>query len=65
MKIKINGNFSGFHRVALSSTVSRSNWNLEMLIFADVHTGHRGVKFDVNSGSIARKTVPQSIFFFW
>ena len=28
-----NGNFSGFNRVALLSTVSRSNWNLEMLVF--------------------------------
>ena len=27
-EIIINGNFCGFHRVALSSTLSRSNWNL-------------------------------------
>ena len=31
----INVNVSGFHRVALSSTVSRSNWNLEMLVFVE------------------------------
>ena len=30
-----NGNFSGFHGVALPSTVSRSNWNLEMLVFVE------------------------------
>ena len=27
-----NGNFGGFHRVAHSSTVSGSNWNLGMLV---------------------------------
>ena len=32
---KNNGNFSGFHRVAFLSTVSRSNWNLEMLVFVE------------------------------
>ena len=32
---KINGNYSGIHGVALNSTVSRSNWNLEMLVFAE------------------------------
>ena len=26
-------NFGGFHRVALSSTFSKSNWNLGMLVF--------------------------------
>ena len=31
-QIKINRNFSGIHGVALLSTVSRSNWNLEMLV---------------------------------
>ena len=35
VKNKLNGNFSGFHRVALLSTVSRSNWNLEMLVFVE------------------------------
>ena len=30
-----NENFSGFHRVVLPSTVSRSNWNLEMLVFVE------------------------------
>ena len=30
-----NGNFSGYHGVALSFTVSRSNWNLEMLVFVE------------------------------
>ena len=30
-----NGSFSGFHGVALPSTVSRSNWNLEMLVFVE------------------------------
>ena len=34
-KNKINGNYSGIHRVALNSTVSRSNWNLEMLVFVE------------------------------
>ena len=29
------GNYSGIHGVALNSTVSRSNWNLEMLVFAE------------------------------
>ena len=33
--MKINGNYSGIHGVALNSTVSRSNWNLEMLVFAE------------------------------
>ena len=28
-------NFSGIHGVALLSTVSRSNWNLEMLVFVE------------------------------
>ena len=32
---KINGNFSGIHGVAPRSTVSRSNWNLEMLVFVE------------------------------
>ena len=27
--------FSGIHGVALLSTVSRSNWNLEMLVFVE------------------------------
>ena len=31
----INGSFSGFHRVALSSTVSRSNWNLGILVYLE------------------------------
>ena len=31
----INGICSGIHGVALNSTVSRSNWNLEMLVFAE------------------------------
>ena len=31
----IHGNFSGIHGVALLSTVSRSNWNLEMLFFVE------------------------------
>ena len=30
-----NGNFSGFHGVALQAIVSRSNWNLEMLVFVE------------------------------
>ena len=30
-----NGNSSGFHGAALPSTVSRSNWNLEMLAFVE------------------------------
>ena len=30
-----HGNFSGLHRVALSSTLSRSNWNLKMLLFLE------------------------------
>ena len=30
--ININRNFSGIHGAALLSTVSRSNWNLEMLV---------------------------------
>ena len=29
---KNNGNFSGIHELDLLSTVSRSNWNLEMLV---------------------------------
>ena len=29
------GNYSGIHGVALNSIVSRSNWNLEMLVFAE------------------------------
>ena len=29
----MDGNFSGIHGVALLSTVSSSNWNLEMLVF--------------------------------
>ena len=29
------GIFSGFCRVAISSTVSRSNWNLGMLVFVE------------------------------
>ena len=29
------GIFGGFHGVALPSTVSRSNWNLEMLVFVE------------------------------
>ena len=29
------GIFSGFHGVALPSTVSRSNWNLEMFVFVE------------------------------
>ena len=33
--IIINGDYSGIHGVALNSTVSRSNWNLEMLVFAE------------------------------
>ena len=32
-KIYKKGNFSGFHRVALSSTVSRLTWNLGVLFF--------------------------------
>ena len=31
----LNGKLSGFHGVALPSTVSRSNWNLEMLVFVE------------------------------
>ena len=31
----MNRNFSGIHGVALDSTVSRWNWNLEMLVFAE------------------------------
>ena len=34
-KYKNNGNLSGFHRVALPSTVFRSNRNLEMLVFVE------------------------------
>ena len=30
---KINWNFSGIHGVAFLFTVSRLNWNLEMLVF--------------------------------
>ena len=30
-----NGNFSGCHRMAFSSAVSWSNWNLGMLIFVE------------------------------
>ena len=30
-----NENFSGFQGVALPSTVSRSNWNLEMLVVVE------------------------------
>ena len=33
--MKINGKISSFHRVALSSTVSRSNWNLGMLVLVN------------------------------
>ena len=33
---EINGNYSGIHEVALNSIVSRSNWNLEMLVFAEL-----------------------------
>ena len=33
---EINVNYSGIHGVALNSTVSRSNWNLEMLVFAEL-----------------------------
>ena len=32
---KISGNFSAIHGVALLSTVSRSNWNLKMLVFVE------------------------------
>ena len=32
---EINGNYSGIHRVAVLSAVSRSNWNLEMLVFVE------------------------------
>ena len=36
IKKKINENFSGIHVVALLSTVSsRSQWNLEMLVFVE------------------------------
>ena len=31
----MNGNYSGIHGVALNSTVYRSNWNLEMLVFEE------------------------------
>ena len=31
----MNRNFSGIHEVALPSTVSRSNYNLEMLVFLE------------------------------
>ena len=31
----IDGNFIVFHRVGPSSTVSGSNWNLEMLVFVE------------------------------
>ena len=30
-----NRNFSGIHQVALTLTVSESNWNLEMLVFEE------------------------------
>ena len=32
---KKNRYFSSFHRVAVTSTVSRSNWNKEMLVFGE------------------------------
>ena len=35
LKSGINRNFSGIQGVALLSTVSRSNWNLEMLVFME------------------------------
>ena len=33
--MKVNGNFSGIHGVALLSTVSRLNWKLKMLVFVE------------------------------
>ena len=33
--MKVYRNFSGIRGVALLSTVSRSNWNLEMLLFVE------------------------------
>ena len=37
-----DGNFSEFHKVAVLSTVSRSNWNWKMLVFVGYNTTEYG-----------------------